>query len=142
MRCSSEPSEDDDASNDAHEQHLPISVEKCSRFRNALALRCCHRDVKQTIVFNTGAGPSLPPLDGLEAVPVLDSTSIMEVDAVPPHLLVLGGGYVGLAFGPMFRRFGSAVPSVQRGARNGAYARLYAMGFRHTGGEEPSERTA
>jgi pyruvate/2-oxoglutarate dehydrogenase complex dihydrolipoamide dehydrogenase (E3) component len=48
-------------------------------------------------------------------VPTLDSTSIMELDEVPEHLLVLGGGYVGLEFGQMFRRFGSQVTIVQRG---------------------------
>jgi pyruvate/2-oxoglutarate dehydrogenase complex dihydrolipoamide dehydrogenase (E3) component len=68
-----------------------------------------------TIVINAGARPSAPPLDGLDTVPALDSTSIMELDAVPEHLLVLGGGYVGLEFGQMFRRFGARVTIVQRG---------------------------
>jgi pyruvate/2-oxoglutarate dehydrogenase complex dihydrolipoamide dehydrogenase (E3) component len=76
-----------------------------------------HHITAQTIVINTGARPSMPPLEGIEAVPVFDSTSIMELDEVPPHLLVLGGGYVGLEFGQMFRRFGSAVTIVQRGAQ-------------------------
>lgn len=68
-----------------------------------------------TIVINTGARPARPALPGLDAVPSLDSTSIMELDDVPEHLLVLGGGYIGLEFGQMFRRFGSAVTIVQRG---------------------------
>jgi len=46
---------------------------------------------------------------------MLDSTSIMELENVPEHLLVLGGGYVGLEFGQMFRRFGSRVTIIQRG---------------------------
>jgi pyruvate/2-oxoglutarate dehydrogenase complex dihydrolipoamide dehydrogenase (E3) component len=62
-----------------------------------------------TIFINTGARPRKPPLPGLDSVPALDSTSIMELDEVPEHLLVLGGGYVGLEFGQMFRRFGSQV---------------------------------
>jgi pyruvate/2-oxoglutarate dehydrogenase complex dihydrolipoamide dehydrogenase (E3) component len=66
------------------------------------------------IVINTGARPARPPIDGLESVPALDSTSIMELDEVPEHLLVLGGGYIGLEFGQMFRRFGSRVTVVQR----------------------------
>jgi len=66
---------------------------------------------------NVGARPSRPPLPGLDSVPTLNSTSIMELDAVPEHLVVLGGGYVGLEFGQMFRRFGSEVTIVQRGAR-------------------------
>ncbi|HKV45419.1 MAG TPA: mercuric reductase [bacterium] len=71
----------------------------------------------ELIVINTGARPSRPPLPGLDGVPVLDSTSIMELDAVPDHLLVMGGGYIGLEFGQMFRRFGSRVTIVQRGAQ-------------------------
>ena len=68
-----------------------------------------------TIVVNTGARPALPPLEGLDRAPTLDSTSIMELDVVPERLLVLGGGYVGLEFGQMFRRFGAGVTIVQRG---------------------------
>ena len=63
------------------------------------------------------ASRRVPRLDGLEDVPFLDSTSIMELDAVPEHLLVLGGGYVGLEFGQMFRRFGSRVTIVQSGGQ-------------------------
>jgi pyruvate/2-oxoglutarate dehydrogenase complex dihydrolipoamide dehydrogenase (E3) component len=68
-----------------------------------------------TIVINAGCRPAAPPVPGLDGVPALDSTSIMELDAVPEHLLVLGGGYVGLEFGQMFRRFGARVTVVQRG---------------------------
>jgi pyruvate/2-oxoglutarate dehydrogenase complex dihydrolipoamide dehydrogenase (E3) component len=67
------------------------------------------------IFINTGARPSRPRLPGLEGVQVLDSTSVMELDAVPSHLLVLGGGYIGIEFGQMFRRFGARVTLVQRG---------------------------
>jgi pyruvate/2-oxoglutarate dehydrogenase complex dihydrolipoamide dehydrogenase (E3) component len=66
------------------------------------------------VFVNTGARPARPPLPGLDGVPALDSTSIMELDEVPEHLLVLGGGYVGLEFAQMFRRFGSRVTVVQR----------------------------
>jgi pyruvate/2-oxoglutarate dehydrogenase complex dihydrolipoamide dehydrogenase (E3) component len=69
------------------------------------------------IFINAGARPAVPPLDGLSQVPFLNSTSIMELDAVPEHLLVLGGGYVGLEFAQMFRRFGSRVTIVHTGAR-------------------------
>jgi pyruvate/2-oxoglutarate dehydrogenase complex dihydrolipoamide dehydrogenase (E3) component len=69
------------------------------------------------VFVNTGDRPSNPPLEGLDRVPSLNSTSIMELDQVPEHLLVLGGGYVGLEFGQMFRRFGSRVTIVQRGAQ-------------------------
>jgi pyruvate/2-oxoglutarate dehydrogenase complex dihydrolipoamide dehydrogenase (E3) component len=69
------------------------------------------------IFINAGCRPGLPSVEGLRDVPFLDSTSIMELDQVPEHLLVLGGGYVGLEFGQMFRRFGSRVSIVQSGAQ-------------------------
>jgi pyruvate/2-oxoglutarate dehydrogenase complex dihydrolipoamide dehydrogenase (E3) component len=71
----------------------------------------------ENIFINAGARPSLPALDGLKDVPFLDSTSIMELDSVPEHLIVLGGGYVGLEFGQMFRRFGSRVTIVHMHAQ-------------------------
>ena len=67
----------------------------------------------ETIVIDTGTSPSTPPVEGLTDVPSLNSTTIMELDRVPEHLLVLGGGYIGLEFGQMFRRFGSRVTIVQ-----------------------------
>ncbi|MGD8625785.1 MAG: mercuric reductase [Anaerolineae bacterium] len=66
------------------------------------------------IFINSGVRPRLPDLPGLEAVPYLDSTSIMELGQVPEHLLVVGGGYVGLEFGQMFHRFGSQVTVIHR----------------------------
>lgn len=71
----------------------------------------------KTILINAGARPSTPSLKGLDGVESLNSTTIMELDTVPEHLLIIGGGYVGLEFGQMFRRFGSQVTIVQRGSR-------------------------
>ncbi|MBN2219277.1 MAG: mercuric reductase [Kosmotogaceae bacterium] len=68
----------------------------------------------RTIVINTGTSPGTPKIPGLERVEAHDSTSIMELDELPEHLIVLGGGYVGLEFGQMFRRFGSRVTIIQR----------------------------
>ena len=68
-----------------------------------------------TIFINTGDRPQPPTIAGLENVPALNSTSIMELDTVPEHLLIVGGGYIGLEFGQMFRRFGSQVSIVHRG---------------------------
>jgi len=64
------------------------------------------------IVINTGTHPAIPPIDGLDRVDYLTSTSIMELGEVPDHLLILGGGYIGLEFGQMFRRFGAEVTIV------------------------------
>jgi pyruvate/2-oxoglutarate dehydrogenase complex dihydrolipoamide dehydrogenase (E3) component len=69
------------------------------------------------IFINAGCRPLAPKIAGLGDVPYLNSTSIMELDAVPKHLLVVGGGYIGLEFGQMFRRFGSRVTVVQSGAQ-------------------------
>ena len=69
------------------------------------------------IFINTGGRPTRPALPGIDSVPALDSTSIMELGELPEHLLVLGGGYIGLEFGQMFRRFGSRVTVVQRASQ-------------------------
>jgi pyruvate/2-oxoglutarate dehydrogenase complex dihydrolipoamide dehydrogenase (E3) component len=69
------------------------------------------------IVVNTGGRPAVPPIPGLDRVRYLDSTSIMELTEVPKHLVVLGGGYIGLEFCQMFRRFGSRVTIVNRDPR-------------------------
>jgi Pyruvate/2-oxoglutarate dehydrogenase complex, dihydrolipoamide dehydrogenase (E3) component, and related enzymes len=71
----------------------------------------------EKIFINAGCRPAVPKLEGLGGVPFLNSTSIMELEQVPEHLIVLGGGYVGLEFGQMFRRFGSRVTIVQSGGQ-------------------------
>ena len=69
------------------------------------------------IFINVGTRPAQLSFKGTESVSVLDSTSVMELDTVPEHLLIVGGGYVGLEFGQMFRRFGSRVTIMQRKPR-------------------------
>ncbi len=69
------------------------------------------------IFLNVGARSAIPPLPGLDTVHFLDSTSIMELGRVPDHLVILGGGFIGLEFGQMFRRFGAEVTIVQRSPR-------------------------
>jgi len=77
-----------------------------------------HRQLTAGSIFiNAGDRPAQPALAGIENIPTLDSTSIMELGEVPEHLLVIGGGYIGLEFGQMFRRFGSEVTIIQRGAK-------------------------
>src|SRR5918995_6620013 len=73
--------------------------------------------VADNVYINAGARPANPPIEGLDGVSALNSTSIMELDELPEHLLVLGGSYVGLEFAQMFRRFGSEVTIVQRGGQ-------------------------
>ncbi|MGW6489524.1 mercuric reductase [Streptomyces sp. NPDC055056] len=69
--------------------------------------------IAPVIVIDTGARPRPLEIDGAGGITILDSTSIMELDELPEHLIVLGGGYIGLEFGQMFRRFGSEVTIVQ-----------------------------
>jgi len=71
----------------------------------------------ERIFINAGTRTLRPALEGLDGVPFLDNASIMELDAVPEHLLVLGGGYIGIEFGQMFRRFGSRVTLMQSAAQ-------------------------
>ena len=71
----------------------------------------------ETVVINTGERPRIPEIEGLEQVEYLNSTTVMELADVPQHLIVIGGGYVGLEFAQMFRRFGSEVTIIQRGAQ-------------------------
>ncbi|HXU08050.1 MAG TPA: mercuric reductase, partial [Blastocatellia bacterium] len=71
----------------------------------------------EKIFINTGGRPAKPAIEGIAGISYLDSTSIMELDELPEHLLVLGGGYIGLEFGQMFRRYGSRVTIIQRGER-------------------------
>ena len=69
------------------------------------------------IVIDAGTRSRPLAIPGAADVPVLDSTSIMELDEVPEHLIILGGGYIGLEFGQMFRRFGSEVTIVEGAPR-------------------------
>ena len=66
---------------------------------------------------NVGGRPAQPGVEGLDAVPWLTNASIMALEELPRHLVVVGGSYIGLEFAQMFRRFGSAVTVVQRGPR-------------------------
>jgi pyruvate/2-oxoglutarate dehydrogenase complex dihydrolipoamide dehydrogenase (E3) component len=68
----------------------------------------------ERIFINTGARVDVPRLEGLDRIDYLTNASIMQLSEVPEHLLVLGGGYIGLEFGQMFRRFGSRVTVVHR----------------------------
>lgn len=69
----------------------------------------------EKIFINTGGHASIPTIPGLREVAFLTNESIMELAQVPEHLLVLGGGYIGLEFGQMFRRYGSRVTIVHQG---------------------------
>jgi pyruvate/2-oxoglutarate dehydrogenase complex dihydrolipoamide dehydrogenase (E3) component len=69
------------------------------------------------IFINVGGRASVPPMPGLDTVPYLTNSSMMELDVIPPHLVIVGGSYVGLEFGQMFRRFGSKVTIIEMAPR-------------------------
>ncbi|WP_460934051.1 mercuric reductase [Spirosoma humi] len=69
------------------------------------------------IFINTGTTPVIPAINGLREVGYFTSTTLLDVEEVPEHLLILGGNYVGLEFAQMFHRFGSKVSVVERGPR-------------------------
>jgi pyruvate/2-oxoglutarate dehydrogenase complex dihydrolipoamide dehydrogenase (E3) component len=69
------------------------------------------------IFINVGGRAAVPEMPGIHDVPFLTNSSILKLDTVPGHLVVVGGSYVGLEFGQMFRRFGSDVTIVEMGAR-------------------------
>lgn len=75
-------------------------------------------ELKADLFFlNTGCKAIIPDIEGLNDIHYLTSTSILELDKVPDHLLVIGGNYIGLEFGQMFKRFGSKVTVLERGSR-------------------------
>lgn len=68
-----------------------------------------------TVILNTGARARIPDLPGLDTVPFLDNRTVMELDEVPDHLVVLGGGFVGCELGQAYNRFGAQVTLLQSG---------------------------
>ncbi len=89
----------------------PTTVEVRSKDGGENSLSATH------IFINAGTRAGRPSLEGIDTVSVLDNASIMELDEVPEHLLVLGGGYIGLEFGQLFRRLGSRVTIIHSGAQ-------------------------
>jgi pyruvate/2-oxoglutarate dehydrogenase complex dihydrolipoamide dehydrogenase (E3) component len=69
------------------------------------------------IFVNVGGRASIPTTPGLDRVDYLTNSSMLEVDFLPEHLIIVGGSYIGLEFGQMYRRFGSEVTIIQRGPR-------------------------
>jgi len=69
------------------------------------------------IFINVGGRASMPKMPGLEQIKFFNNSSLMEIDFVPKHLIVVGGSYIGLEFGQMFRRFGSEVTIIEMGQR-------------------------
>jgi pyruvate/2-oxoglutarate dehydrogenase complex dihydrolipoamide dehydrogenase (E3) component len=69
------------------------------------------------LFINVGGRSSVPAMPGIQDVPFLTNSSMMDVDFLPEHLVIVGGSYIGLEFGQMYRRFGSHVTIVEMGPR-------------------------
>jgi pyruvate/2-oxoglutarate dehydrogenase complex dihydrolipoamide dehydrogenase (E3) component len=69
------------------------------------------------IFIDTGAYPTVPEIDGVHTINYLDSSSILDLEEIPEHLVIIGGNYIALEFGQMFRRFGSKVTILEKSAR-------------------------
>ena len=90
-------------------------IEGHARFESATTVRV-NGDLLEggQIFVNVGGRALVPPMPGLHEVPYLTNSSIMDVDFLPEHLIVVGGSYIGLEFGQMYRRFGSRVTIVEK----------------------------
>jgi pyruvate/2-oxoglutarate dehydrogenase complex dihydrolipoamide dehydrogenase (E3) component len=89
-----------------------------ARFEDAHRIRVGDELLEADKVFiNVGGRAATPPLPGLDQVSYLNNSTMMEVDFLPEHLIVVGGSYVGLEFAQMYRRFGSEVTIVEMGSR-------------------------
>ena len=75
------------------------------------------RITAERIFINVGGRAAIPDMPGLDRVNYLTNTSILELDAAPRHLVIVGGSYIGLEFAQMYRRFGSAVTIIEKGPR-------------------------
>jgi len=89
-----------------------------ARFESAHAVSVGDaRLIADRIFVNVGGRAVIPDMAGIQTVPYLTNSSMMEMDFLPRHLLIIGGSYIGLEFGQMFRRFGSEVTIVEMGPR-------------------------
>lgn len=89
-----------------------------ARFEGARSVRVDGELLEADQIFvNVGGRALVPPMPGLDQVPYLTNAGMMEVDFLPEHLIIIGGSYIGLEFGQMYRRFGARVTIVEKGPR-------------------------
>ncbi len=89
-----------------------------ARFADAHVVRVNGHSLQADKIFiNVGARAFIPPLAGLDRIDFLTNSSMMEIDFLPEHLVIVGGSYIGLEFGQMYRRFGSRVTIAEMGPR-------------------------
>ncbi len=111
------------ASRDSVEKWLRSTpnVSVCTGHARFVADRVIEVDEKRLtadrVFINVGGRAAIPRIDGLGAVPYLTNSSMMEIDFLPQHLVIVGGSYIAIEFAQMYRRFGSQVTILQRGPR-------------------------
>jgi pyruvate/2-oxoglutarate dehydrogenase complex dihydrolipoamide dehydrogenase (E3) component len=89
-----------------------------ARFINSKTVSVGGEELEADQIFiNVGGRAVVPDFPGIKEVPFFTNSSIMDVDFLPEHLLIIGGSYIGLEFGQMYRRFGSKVTIVEKGSR-------------------------
>jgi pyruvate/2-oxoglutarate dehydrogenase complex dihydrolipoamide dehydrogenase (E3) component len=100
-------------------QHANVTVFTAhARFESAKVIRAGEELLSAERIFvNVGGRASAPLLPGLEQAGYLTNSSMMDIDYLPSHLVIVGGGYIGLEFGQMYRRFGSEVTILEMGSR-------------------------
>jgi pyruvate/2-oxoglutarate dehydrogenase complex dihydrolipoamide dehydrogenase (E3) component len=96
-----------------------VSVFKgTARFESATTVRVGDEVLEAKQIFlNVGGRAAVPNLPGVHNIPFLTNSSLLALDALPRHLVVVGGSYIGIEFGQMYRRFGSEVTIVEKGPR-------------------------
>jgi pyruvate/2-oxoglutarate dehydrogenase complex dihydrolipoamide dehydrogenase (E3) component len=93
-------------------------IHGAARFVDARTIEVDGRRLTAPKIFlNVGGSAARPSLEGLHSVPTLDNTSILELDTLPEHLVIVGGSYIGLEFAQMYRRFGAQVTVVEMSPR-------------------------
>ena len=81
-------------------------------------IRVDEQEITATNIFiNTGTHANIPDITGIQAIPVLDSSGLLDLKELPKHLVIIGGGYIGIEFAQIYRRFGSEVTILQRDDR-------------------------
>lgn len=89
-----------------------------ARFESPVEIRVADRLLTAPRIFiNVGGRATIPPLPGVADTPCLTNSTLLDLDTLPRHLVIVGGGYVGLEFGQIFRRFGSEVTIIEKASR-------------------------
>ena len=90
-------------------------IQEWGEFTGPKILRTGDREISgDNIYINTGTRSFAPPINGIDTVPWMDSERLLDMEELPEHLLIIGGGYIGVEFSQIFRRFGSEVTIIQR----------------------------